>query len=99
MSEEHVCKYNGTLVSGKGRCRCGSWATWDRSLKTYSPVTHPATIKGLETRLRNIQDPESGTGAYEENRRPPEKGDRYQSGKLSRDIVYNHDLTTRIKDD
>ena len=96
MSEEHVCKYNGTLVSGKGRCRCGSWATWDRVLKTYEPVTHPATIKGLETRLARIKDPE--TTASDEHA-PPAFVNRYHSDKLTRAPAYNHDLTTRIKDD
>jgi hypothetical protein len=56
-SEPHVHKFNGTLISGHGRCSCGAWASYQRSTRSYGEPFSGRYAKGLETRLRRLQDP------------------------------------------
>lgn len=61
MSEEHVHKFNMTLIRWHGRCSCGAWSRWSKfnNPPGYGPpFTHEPTIKGLETRLAKFKDPE-----------------------------------------
>lgn len=95
---EHAHKFNGTLVKNKGRCTCGAWATYYQG--AYTEVTHPASIKGLESRLARLKDPESSAGAWDGPTFIPFKtGGRSPASSQEREPMFNHDLTTRIKDE
>lgn len=68
----HVHRFNGTLIRYKGRCSCGAWASYHRATNTYSPCG-AITAKGLETRLRNLRDPDHDPGydySREEHKAP-----------------------------
>jgi len=88
--EEHVHKFNATLVDGHGRCACGAWARRNRIEKCWGgPIQHVPSVKGLETRLRRLQDPNFEYPTYPKTSPAvvAEKERDFTAGRHNRDLV------------
>lgn len=55
---DHEHKFNASLVEWHGKCGCGVWGRYSKRYRAWKEVTNPTSIKGLDTRLSRLQDPD-----------------------------------------
>ena len=79
---EHEHKFNATVVDSHGRCSCGAWGRWSRISKTWTAITNAAFAKGLDTRLRRMQDPDFEYPKYPPLTDKKPDTDPYQEGRV-----------------